>query len=116
MRKALLTIPLMIAASVVAPAAHAEPFLRLVQPYENANIPAVKQSFVFGSVLPATATLTINGLPVKPYTNGGFLTMLPFEPGRFKIEAVADDGVSSTTVIRYVNVAAEAVPLADHSK
>ncbi len=116
MRKTFSAVSLFIAASFLVSLAAAEPFLRLVQPYENAAIPAVKQSFVFGSVLPATATLTINGLPVKPYTNGGFLAMIPLEAGRFKIEAIADDGISSTTVIRYINVAADAAPMADDFK
>lgn len=88
-----------------APILRAEPFLRLIQPFENANLPFLKQSFVFGSVMPASATLTINGVVVKPYTNGGFLTMIPFQEGKFKIEAIATDGVSTTTVIRTVNVA-----------
>lgn len=82
----------------------AEPFLRIVQPYENAALPYVTQSFVFGSVLPATASLTINGVPVTPHTNGGFLAMIPFSEGRFRIEAVASDGVTSTTVTREVVV------------
>lgn len=98
-------------ATFAAAAAHAAPFLRVVQPYEDANIGPVRQSFVFGSVLPATATLTINGIVVKPHTNGGFLAMIPFDEGRFRIEAIADDGVSSTTVIRYVNVATREPPL-----
>lgn len=116
MRKFLSHAFLAVAASLLASFGFAEPFLRVVQPYENASIPAVKQSFVFGSVLPATATLTINGIPVKPYTNGGFLAMIPLEPGRFKIQAVVDDGVSSTTVIRYVNVAAEPQPFPEDAK
>lgn len=88
----------------------AEPFLRLIQPFENQTLPYVKQSFVFGSVLPATATLTINGIPVKPYTNGGFCVMIPFQEGRFKIEAVAFDGTSTTTVTRNVVVDGSASP------
>jgi N-acetylmuramoyl-L-alanine amidase len=116
MRKALLHLSFLAAALLPASFAEAEPFLRIVQPYENASLSPVKQSFVFGSVLPATATLTINGLPVKPYANGGFLAMIPLEPGRFKVEAVADDGVSSTTVIRYINVAAEPAPFSEKHK
>ncbi len=82
----------------------AEPNLRIVQPYEGSSIGYVTQSFVFGSVSPATAPLTINGIPVKPHSNGGFLAMIPFREGKFKIEAVASDGVSITTVTRTVNV------------
>jgi N-acetylmuramoyl-L-alanine amidase len=85
--------------------ARAEVSLRIVQPYENSNIAAVRQSFVFGSVTPATATLTINGIPVTPYTNGGFLAMIPFHEGKFKIEAVATDGISTSSATRTVNVA-----------
>ncbi len=85
--------------------ARADVSLHLVQPYENSNISPVKQSFVFGSVLPATATLTINGVAVTPYTNGGFLAMIPFHEGKFKIEAIATDGVTTSTVTRTVNVA-----------
>jgi hypothetical protein len=84
----------------------ADVYLKVVQPYENANLPYVKQSFVFGSVLPATATLTINGTTVVPYSNGGFLTMIPFQEGKFTIEAVATDGVNVSSVARVVNVAA----------
>lgn len=83
----------------------AEVYLNLVQPYENANFPYVKQSFVFGSVVPATATVMINGITVVPYSNGGFLTMIPFEEGKFSIEASATDGGSITSVTRVVNVA-----------
>jgi hypothetical protein len=81
------------------------PTLRIVQPYENASLAPLKRSFVFGSVVPATASLTINGTTVTPHSNGGFLTMIPFEEGRFQIEAIARDGVSVTTVTRVVNVA-----------
>src|SRR5262245_17350528 len=86
--------------------AEGEPTIRIVQPYENATLPSVSQSFVFGSVSPATATLAVNGLPIKPYTNGGFLVMIPFREGPFKIEAVATDGVLIATATRNVVVGA----------
>lgn len=85
-------------------ASHAEVYLKIVQPYENANLPYVKQSFVFGAVMPTTATLTINGVTVVPHSNGGFLTMIPFQEGKFSIEAVATDGVSVSSITRTVNV------------
>ena len=56
-------------------------------------------------MLPATATLSINGVAVTPYSNGGFLAMIPFHEGKFKIEAIATDGVTTSTVTRTVNVA-----------
>src|SRR6185436_19700855 len=84
--------------------ATAEPVIRVIQPYENQKIPPVTTSFVFGSVTPATATLTVNRVPVTPYKNGGFLTMIAFQEGDFKIQLVASDGVSTSTVMRSVTV------------
>src|SRR5690242_4246069 len=83
---------------LLSPALWAQPSLKIVQPYENQKIPYVTSSFVFGSVTPTTATLRINGALVKPYKNGGYLTMVPFQEGSFQILATADDGVSSSTV------------------
>lgn len=96
---------------LLAAPASAEPFLRLIQPYENATLPAVKESFVFGSVLPATSTLVINGATVTPHSNGGFLVMIPFTEGPFIITAVAMDGISTTTVVRKLFVGASAQPI-----
>src|SRR5438105_767248 len=90
--------------------ANADPVLKIVQPYEGQKVPYVASSFVFGSVTPATATLVINGVPVVPYKNGGYLTMIPFQEGPFQIQAVASDGVSTTTVTRMVSVASAPRP------
>ena len=92
----------------------AQPKLQIVQPFQDAAIPYVKQSFVFGNVIPSTSTLMINGVEVKPYTNGGFFTMIPFHPGKFMIEALAVSGVELTTVTRSVNVDAAPVPLPEN--
>jgi N-acetylmuramoyl-L-alanine amidase len=89
---------------MVASPAGGEPFLRLIQPYQDSELPYLQESFVFGSVLPATSTLTINGIRAHPYKNGGFIQLIPFESGRFKIEAVASDGVGVSTVTRYVHI------------
>lgn len=104
-------------AGVLFPVLHAEPILKIVQPYEGQKVPYVTNSFVFGSVTPATASLSINGVPVTPYKNGGYLTMIPFQEGTFQIQAVASDGVSTTTVTRTVTVSSplRAFPV-DHSK
>jgi N-acetylmuramoyl-L-alanine amidase len=104
-RRSILGLGLFVGGALFAGAARAEVSLRIVQPYENSSIGAVRQSFVFGSVTPATATLTLNGVTVVPYTNGGFLAMIPFHEGKFKINAFATDGVSTATVVRTVNVA-----------
>jgi len=100
MRKAILFVYLLL----MVTSASAKPFLRIIQPYEGADLPFVKQSFVFGSVLPATATLYINGERVTPHRNGGFLVLIPFQEGVFKIEALASDGIDIATVTRKVNV------------
>jgi N-acetylmuramoyl-L-alanine amidase len=90
--------------STLAVSLHAEPTVRIIQPYENQTLPPVPSSFVFGSIQPATATLTINGIAVTPHTNGGFLVMVPFKEGPNKIEAVVSDGVSMSTATRMVHV------------
>jgi N-acetylmuramoyl-L-alanine amidase len=93
---------------MVSDPVRSEPSLRIVQPYENASLPAIDSSFVFGSVSPATCTLTINGVPVQPYSNGGFLVMIPFQEGKFRIDAIAFDGISTATVTRQLTVASPA--------
>ncbi|MCB4755427.1 MAG: N-acetylmuramoyl-L-alanine amidase [Elusimicrobia bacterium] len=85
--------------------AEAQVVLKIVQPFENDSLPPLKSSFVFGSVSPASAAVTINGTTVTLYTNGGFLTMIPFQKGKFKIEAFSTDGLSTATVTRTVMVA-----------
>ncbi len=95
----------------------AEPVLKIIQPYENQKLPYVTTSFVFGSITPATATLMINGVPVTPHKNGGFLTMIPFTEGAFQIQAAASDGVFTSTVTRNVSVASAPRPFpTDHGK
>ncbi len=105
MKRGLFLSAILCSIAVTRPGAvAAEVTLKIVQPYENATVAPVKQSFVFGSVSPATATLTLNGQPVTPHTNGGFLAMIPFKEGKFKIEGIATDGISTATVVRSVNV------------
>lgn len=87
-----------------SPFSWADPFLRIIQPYENTDLPYLEQSFVFGSVLPASAAVFVNGVRADVHSNGGFLVMVPFKEGRFQINALANDGVSITTVTRFVNV------------
>ena len=51
--------------------------------------------FVFGSVFPATGTLTINGMPVPVHKDGGFIAFLPITQGSFAFRAeLAADGTT----------------------
>ncbi len=60
--------------------------IRIVQPAENAHLPAVSATFVIGSV-PPNGKLKINGNPVPVHPGGGFLTMVNLTPGNFQIKA-----------------------------
>jgi N-acetylmuramoyl-L-alanine amidase len=63
-------------------------------PVEGYSMPQVQKTFVFGSVTPATATLTINGEKVEVHSNGGFIAYLPVTPGDFAFKAVLGDGTT----------------------
>lgn len=60
--------------------------IRIVHPGENARLPALDSTFVFGAA-PPTGKLFINGAPVPIHPEGGFLTMVKLTPGEFKIQA-----------------------------
>ncbi len=89
-------------AAIVVPAAAVE--VNIVYPREGARIGPVKNSFVFGSVKPATATLAINGSTVAVYRTGSFLAFVPFETGEFKIKAEATFGEDKVEQVRSVTV------------
>ena len=60
--------------------------IRIAHPSENARLPALDTTFVFGSV-PPEGKLFINGNPVPVHPEGGFLTMVKLTPGEFQIKA-----------------------------
>lgn len=78
--------------------------VKIVYPRENARIGPVKNSFVFGFIQPATATLSINGSTVPVYRTGSFLAYIPFEPGEFKIRAEVVNGDERAEDVRSVTV------------
>lgn len=82
----------------------APPQIRLVYPREGSRLPSVGRSFVFGSVQPATASVTINGSSVSVYRTGSFIAYIPFSPGNFKIRAVASSGGANAEAVRAVSV------------
>ncbi len=77
---------------------------RIVQPVENARLPALASTFVCGSA-PTGGKLLINGMPVVIHPGGGFLAMVPLTPGQFTIRAELQLGDTSSILIRTVWVA-----------
>ncbi len=87
--------------------------VKIVYPRENSKIGPVKNSFVFGSVKPASATLSINGSTVPVYRTGSFLAYIPFTSGEFQIKAEAVAGGEKAEDVRAVMIpqADAALPL-----
>ncbi|MBL0059791.1 MAG: N-acetylmuramoyl-L-alanine amidase [Elusimicrobia bacterium] len=81
----------------------ARPPLMIVHPPEGMAIPAVKSSFVYGWADPA-GTLTVNGRPVMIYPGGGWLTMVPYTPGPFTLQAELRSPTTSYVTFRRVTV------------
>ncbi|MGB2578615.1 N-acetylmuramoyl-L-alanine amidase [Elusimicrobium simillimum] len=74
-------------------------------PHENMAIDAgAKSIFLFGSVADPKANLTINGVEVPVYSNGGFLTFLPVEVGDFTFLLQTTNGETVTQATRTVKV------------
>lgn len=65
--------------------------IQVVYPKEGDTISAASRdsTFIFGNVTPAKTALSINGHPVRVYSNGAFLAWLPIEPGNFAFNCVA---------------------------
>ncbi|MGE5605824.1 MAG: N-acetylmuramoyl-L-alanine amidase [Bacteroidota bacterium] len=60
--------------------------IRIAHPAENARLPALDSTFVFGAA-PPEGKLFINGVPAPIHPEGGFLTMVKLTPGEFQINA-----------------------------
>jgi N-acetylmuramoyl-L-alanine amidase len=63
-------------------------------------IAAVDSNFVFGSVTPARASLTINGFPIQLHENGAFLAFLPVPKKNqtYRLRAELNGEMSDTLV------------------
>ena len=81
----------------------ARPPLKIVHPSEGASLPAVKSSFVFGWADPA-GKLSVNGREVPILPGGGWLTMVPYTPGPFTIQAELLSAATSTAASRRITV------------
>lgn len=84
--------------------------IRLVHPAENAQLPALAQTYVCGSAPPA-GKLRINGHPVPIHPEGGFLTMIALEPGPFEIRAELEWKGTIYRTARVIQVAEPERPL-----
>ena len=77
--------------------AQAAPKIIIVYPHPNQQIALVDSEFVFGSVTPGSK-LTINGVNVKVYKEGGWLAFLDVSSGMFNFHIVAKAAGESTIV------------------
>ncbi len=82
----------------------------ILHPAEGAKLPALKEVFVYGSVI-AGSTLTINGSTVTVHAKGGYLTMVPLLSGPMLLSVDAKTpGRSLAHVERHFIVAPNFVP------
>ena len=86
-------LPALLALLAAAPLSAGQ--INFVYPAEDASLPAVSRTFVFGNISPSTAALLINGSPVPVHTNGGFIAYLPVSGGDFVLTAALDDGTTA---------------------
>ena len=83
---------------------HAEVTIDVVYPQQDSVVTAQDSAFIFGSVSPAHAKLTINGRHVPLYDNGAFISMFPIESGDFSFVCMATADNDTTILIRDVIV------------
>lgn len=83
--------------------------IQIVEPVENAQLPAISSTFVCGSV-PADGKLMINGTPVSVYSGGGFLAMVHLTPGECHIKAELQLGNTTYNLTRTVMVSSPEQP------
>lgn len=83
--------------------------IQVVEPEENAHLPALSSTFVCGSV-PEGGKLTINDSPVTVHPGGGFLTMVHLSPGEFQIKCDLQLGSTFYHFIRTIFVASPEQP------
>jgi len=98
-----LTFGLVLATVVTTLAQSSIPKIDVVYPKEGQELTAYDSTFILGNVTPG-AELKINGYPAKVYANGGFLTMIPIQPGDFQFELIASNRAGATTSTLTVKV------------
>jgi len=88
------------------------PTLDLVWPPHGHHYGALRSSFIFGSVQPPSARVTVNGQPLPVYKTGAFLAVVPLSPGAFsfRLQATSEGGQAELTRDVVVDPSAEPSP------
>ncbi len=99
--------------------------IRIIYPTDKMSLPAMDRTFIYGSVFPPYARVTVNGIdsPVVQSSLGGWMALVPIQSGKFPliVQADAGDGRIETRAISVkVDKAAQvsasaAVPIADQA-
>ncbi len=78
--------------------------IKISYPVEGAQIPSVKNTFIFGNIQPSSAPFFINGTPINIYKNGGFITYLPVSEGEFSFNCELKEDTTSVFYTRKIRV------------
>ena len=99
----------MLATADVTQRARAALALVIRYPSPDAQIGAVRSSFVFGAAPPGAA-VTVNGTSALVAPDGGWIAYVPFSSGRFALRVHASLGDESADALEYVAVETSATP------
>src|SRR5690242_13220320 len=89
---------LVLALLTVAGATRAQAVLTVVHPAEGQQMPPIREVFVFGEVTPGSS-LTINGTMVRVHPKGGYLVMVPVQPGPVLLVCVSTAPTGEVTTL-----------------
>ncbi|MFQ5707346.1 MAG: N-acetylmuramoyl-L-alanine amidase [bacterium] len=78
--------------------------LQVVYPREDLTITATDSTFIFGSVNDPSARVFVNGLPMRMYSNGAFLGVVPVKTGDFTFLCQAVLQGDTVVVLRKVYI------------
>jgi len=78
--------------------------ITIVYPSEDARLPFLKRTFIFGSAQPGSK-VTVNGTRALTAGSGGWIAFVPLTPGTFRFRVLARSGGKTDTAERVVHVA-----------
>ena len=78
--------------------------LDIVYPREDQIVTATDSTFIFGSVSAPNSRILVNNIPVRVYSNGAFLGVVPVSAGEFIFRCEAFSDSQSVEVLRKVTV------------
>lgn len=94
---ALIAVALLTLAQPLQPDAHAAPSatpaLTVQYPSEQAHLPYVTRSFIFGAA-PKGTSVSVNGARALVAPSGGWIAFVPFSPGSFALNVIARGGAA----------------------